>query len=845
MEKPVSSINHFFAAHRRVFFTVFILFFWGTGFLTSKYWVNVIYSKTHNLKPPLVLKISPAAGLTNIGINPSVNAIFSEQIDPETLTDSGFVLRDPGGHVIPAKLSYSGSTYTTTLIPEQKLDYSSTYTATVKGGADGVKDLSGNNMQGDFTWKLKTTVSPEKGTGGPILVISSSLSPFSRYMVEILRAQGYTDFRAVDITRVNPVLLDSFDVILLGNISVVASEVAMLSNWTKAGGTLIAQRPGPLLLTLMGLTKTGTEPDNITNTYLLVNTTKGLPGAGIVSETIQYHGVADKYTMLPGTTSLATLYSSANTATANPAITTTNVGTNGGKAIAFAFDLAKSVVLTRQGNMAWAAKNRDDQSGPIRSYDLFFPNYIDFNKIRIPQADEQQHLLTNIILLGNLHRKPLPHLWLLPGDFKAVVVMTGDDHNNGSYAGSTGTAGRFNEYIQLSGADNNQQAVEDWKAVRGTSYVYNNIAMPDDSVRYYQSLGFEIALHPTTICTDFTKESLTNDITRQLRKLQNQLPSLDPMISNRTHCLPWSDWSSQPGVEFTLGIRFDVNYYYWPGSWIKNRPGMFTGSGMPMRFSDEQGAIIDVYQAPTQMPDESDLDIPYSINTLLDNAMNKGYYGAFVMNMHMDTARHFGSDQVIASARARHVPVISARQMLTWLDNRNNTMFSKIEWQNKKLGFDMTTNAHNLRAMVPFNSADGELKEIFENGKPLSYTVHTVKGIQYGIFPAATSHYEAIYSGKSTPVALASFTITKQEDDARLNWSTSLSDNCRGFEIQWSTDVSNWTVLDYIAGNGRIPVKNEFHYVDKNLPAGTYYYRLREVHHDGHSSYSRIIPVTF
>ncbi len=32
---------------------------------------------------------------------------------------------------------------------------------------------------------------------------------------------------------------------------------------------------------------------------------------------------------------------------------------------------------------------------------------------------------------------------------------------------------------------------------------------------------------------------------------------------------------------------------------------MFTGSGMPMRFAKADGTLIDVYQAATQMTDES------------------------------------------------------------------------------------------------------------------------------------------------------------------------------------------------------------------------------------------------
>ena len=62
-------------------------------------------------------------------------------------------------------------------------------------------------------------------------------------------------------------------------------------------------------------------------------------------------------------------------------------------------------------------------------------------------------------------------------------------------------------------------------------------------------------------------------------------PVLALSVTERTHCIAWSDYDTQPQVEFNHGIRLDTNYYYWPESWIANRPGMFTGSGMPMRFA--------------------------------------------------------------------------------------------------------------------------------------------------------------------------------------------------------------------------------------------------------------------
>ncbi len=183
-------------------------------------------------------------------------------------------------------------------------------------------------------------------------------------------------------------------------------------------------------------------------------------------------------------------------------------------------------------------------------------------------------------------------------------------------------------------------------------------------------------------------------------------------------------------------MRFDVNYYYWPGSWIQNRPGMFTGSGMPMRFADVDGTIIDVYQAPTQMPDESGLDITSNINTLLDNATNLGYYGAFVMNMHTDTAIHVGSDEIIAAAQVEKYSSISAKQMLEWLDDRNNTAFSNMTWDNvgKELSFHLSTTAHNLQAMVPFNSFDGTLIRVTENNLPITFIQSNHQGNTIWIF---------------------------------------------------------------------------------------------------------------
>ena len=82
-------------------------------------------------------------------------------------------------------------------------------------------------------------------------------------------------------------------------------------------------------------------------------------------------------------------------------MTLRSVGTAGGQAAAFTYDLARSVVYTRQGNPAWTGQERDGLApDPLRRPLLrrrARPNWVDLTKVAIPQADEQQRLLANLI----------------------------------------------------------------------------------------------------------------------------------------------------------------------------------------------------------------------------------------------------------------------------------------------------------------------------------------------------------------------------------------------------------------------------------------------------------------
>jgi hypothetical protein len=613
--------------------------------------------------------------------------------------------------------------------------------------------------------------SPGEGPGGPVLVAVDPGDEFGRYYAEILRAEGLNEFAVASVGTISAQTLAAYRVVVLAETALSDAQAAALDSWVQGGGNLIAMRPDPRLAGLLGL---GSDVGDLANGYMQV-----APGRGITGETMQFHGTADRWTTASAT-AVATLYSDATTPTSDPAVTLRSVGAAGGQAAAFTYDLARSVVYTRQGNPAWAGDERDFALDTlIRSDDLFFgakpgdvqPDWVDLDKVAIPQADEQQRLLANLVTQMSADRVPLPRFWYLPRGEKAAVVMTGDDHNNG------GTAGQFDRFKSASPAG---CSVLDWECIRATSYVFTDTPIP--GAEGFESEGFEIALHLSTNCGDFTRQSLAANWATQLPAFRSAFPTLDSPATNRTHCIAWSDWAGEPILEAANGVRLDTNYYYWPGTWVNDRPGMFTGSGMPMRFADLDGSLIDVYQAATQLTDESNIRYDTHIAALLDGALGPGgYYGVFTANMHTDQSQHPGADAIVSAAKQRGVPVVSARQMLEWLDGRNDSSFGGVGFSGNRLQFSIRRGgpgARGLQAMLPVAGPTGDLSGVSRAGTAVATSPRTVKGIEYAVFDAAAGDYTATYgSAPPDPPAPPETTITDftvNGDTARAGFSSDL-----------------------------------------------------------------------
>jgi len=110
----------------------------------------------------------------------------------------------------------------------------------------------------------------------------------------------------------------------------------------------------------------------------------------------------------------------------------------------------------------------------------------------------------------------------------------------------------------------------------------------------------------------------------------------------------------------------------------------------------------------------------------------------------------------------------------------------------------------------------------------------------YQIFPR---YYATDFLPAGTiPVELSSFAASVDQNNVTLTWSTATETNNQGFEIQRSNGNEFFTV-GFVSGHGTTTETNNYSYVDIDLTAASYSYRLKQVDFDGSFAYSSTINV--
>lgn len=108
-----------------------------------------------DITPPTVSFTSPPNGATNSPVKQKVNAAFSENMDPASLTAATFTLKQ-GKTPVAGKVTSAASNATFT--PARDFEKGKSYTATVTTGA---KDLAGNALTRDYVWNFTAYATPK------------------------------------------------------------------------------------------------------------------------------------------------------------------------------------------------------------------------------------------------------------------------------------------------------------------------------------------------------------------------------------------------------------------------------------------------------------------------------------------------------------------------------------------------------------------------------------------------------------------------------------------------------------------------------------------------------------
>ncbi len=143
--------------------------------LTSDFVWSFTTGAESDVLSPTVISSLPINGAIDVPLTVQPEVTFSEAMDPLTFTSSSYSLKN-GITTVVGELSYLDSK--AIFKPSASLEADTEYTATIKSGSTGVKDLAGNALSNDFVWTFKTIAESGNTNFGPASVNLGNISPY-------------------------------------------------------------------------------------------------------------------------------------------------------------------------------------------------------------------------------------------------------------------------------------------------------------------------------------------------------------------------------------------------------------------------------------------------------------------------------------------------------------------------------------------------------------------------------------------------------------------------------------------------------------------------------------------
>lgn len=128
----------------------------GNGMVQNYTWTFKTGSM-RDVERPRVVATNPADLATDVPIDTTIDAAFSEAMDATTLDVSSFVVTGPGPSTLTGLMTYDPLSLTVSFLPDVPLLLDSVYDARIAASAS---DLAGNTMLQDYLWSFTTVAAP-------------------------------------------------------------------------------------------------------------------------------------------------------------------------------------------------------------------------------------------------------------------------------------------------------------------------------------------------------------------------------------------------------------------------------------------------------------------------------------------------------------------------------------------------------------------------------------------------------------------------------------------------------------------------------------------------------------
>jgi len=401
--------------------------------------------------------------------------------------------------------------------------------------------------------------------------------------LEIMAVEGLPAPELIAATELGrmPLAESSRAVIVVPSLSLAGPSVAALLEYLRAGGSLLLLRPCAGLGSGLGLQPAREVDSNLLrDAYLELDHSHPLT-APVPKDIpyLQYHGQADAY--MPDSQSTAARVYWGGSSMPYPIVLSGRLGR--GRYVVFAYDLARSTMLFHQGLRAQSSLGEcPDRSGDstYTPNDLFV-GYLDADLRLVPQADLQQRMFSGALDWLAREALPLPRLWYYPRSRPAVAVIDGDSdamtvEEMELYARTLEKGGgRYTLYLMT----------DHYSAVTG------------ELMDSYRERGHDFGPH-IWLALKPSPAKFHAHVQREVAAFSGRY-GFRP-ASTRHHCVVWPGWMEPAQALARAGIGMEMNFR----AAQHFREGYLTGSGLPLRYVDEEGELIDVQQQSTLLSDD-------------------------------------------------------------------------------------------------------------------------------------------------------------------------------------------------------------------------------------------------